>query len=589
MAQFDSNIEDKTSSQKQQDQVDSASNNVSSSDVANVVSSESANSSDTNNNPVNNAVKSEEQNLNKAYFIDKALFMYSTAVSDVGTVRSNNQDSAFAGERLAAICDGMGGHAGGDTASTIAIRSLAHIEQDSRPNDVKAVSSMMETSIMAAHDAIVGKAKRERRLAGMGTTVTAVSLVNGYWVLAHLGDSRAYLLRDNHLTRMTCDHSYVQHLIDTGHITPEEARNHPQRNVVMRVLGDFDIDPRPDIAIRQAHPSDRWLLCSDGVCGVLEDSTIQEVMSTVSNQEECAQKLVYMALKAGSTDNATAVIADATLALDADAFDLPHQTPLIGGAASKDLESIADIVNKAVSSTPPLREGKDSPAQRAAALMQTDAKSAEKDEKIVETTRLVQPSHLRNEEELRSTDTNEIPIVKKKNGRISTDPRDPDVQRAVKREQAEAHKANRIRIRWMRIGVAFATLVVCAIVACGAYLVYSWTQKQYYIGKGNGKVVIYQGVPTNIFGLELSHQIEETNIRVKNLDKSWQDQLDEGISFSSLKEARGHARLIGREMRARESEKRGNKPKSIISNSDNKDGNNSGAVDSSNDSGGKTS
>ena len=325
----------------------------------------------------------------------------------------------------------------------------------------------------------------------MGTTVTAVSLVNGYWVLAHLGDSRAYLLRDNHLTRMTCDHSYVQHLIDTGHITPEEARNHPQRNVVMRVLGDFDIDPRPDIAIRQAHPSDRWLLCSDGVCGVLEDSTIQEVMSTVSNQEECAQKLVYMALKAGSTDNATAVIADATLALDADAFDLPHQTPLIGGAASKDLESIADIVNKAVSSTPPLREGKDSPAQRAAALMQTDTKSAEKDEKIVETTRLVQPSHLRNEEELRSTDTNEIPIVKKKNGRISTDPRDPDVQRAVKREQAEAHKANRIRIRWMRIGVAFATLVVCAIVACGAYLVYSWTQKQYYIGKGNGKVVIY--------------------------------------------------------------------------------------------------
>ncbi|RFT23846.1 phosphoprotein phosphatase, partial [Gardnerella vaginalis] len=149
-------------------------------------------------------------------------------------------------------------------------------------------------------------------------------------------------------------------------------------------------------------------------------------------------------------------------------------------------------------------------------------------------------SHLRNEEELRSTDTNEIPIVKKKNGRISTDPRDPDVARAVKREQAEAHKANKIRKRWMRIGVAFAILVICSIVASGAYLVYSWTQKQYYIGKGNDRVVIYQGVPTNIFGLELSHQIEETDIRVKKLDKSWQDQLDEGISFSSLKEARGH-------------------------------------------------
>ena len=195
----------------------------------------------------------------------QTLFLYSTTVSDVGTVRSNNQDSAFAGEHLIAICDGMGGHAGGDTASTIAIRSLAHIEHDDVNGDVSTVARMMETSVMAAHDAIVGKAKRERKLAGMGTTVTAVALVAGYWVLAHIGDSRAYLLRDGRLTRMTQDHSYVQHLIDTGRISPAEARNHPQRNVVMRVLGDFDIDSSPDIAIRKAHPADRWLLCSDGL------------------------------------------------------------------------------------------------------------------------------------------------------------------------------------------------------------------------------------------------------------------------------------------------------------------------------------
>ena len=199
---------------------------------------------------------------------------------------------------------------------------------------------------MAAHDAIVGKAKRERRLAGMGTTVTSVALVAGYWVLAHIGDSRAYLLHDGRLIRMTSDHSYVQHLIDTGRISEAEARNHPQRNVVMRVLGDFDIDSSPDIAIRKAHPADRWLLCSDGLCGVLEDSTLQEVLSACSDQEECAQQLVSMALRAGSTDNVTAVIADATLALDADAFDLPHQTPLVGGAASASLEPIADIINE---------------------------------------------------------------------------------------------------------------------------------------------------------------------------------------------------------------------------------------------------
>lgn len=493
---------------------------------------------------------------NRANSVEKILFMYATAVSDVGTVRSNNQDSAFAGEHLAAICDGMGGHAGGDTASTIAIRSLAHIEQDSRPHDVKTVSSMMETSIMAAHDAIVGKAKRERRLAGMGTTVTAVTLVRGYWVLAHLGDSRAYLLRDNHLMRMTTDHSYVQHLIDTGHITPEEARNHPQRNVVMRVLGDFDIDPRPDIALRSAHPSDRWLLCSDGLCGVLEDSTIQDVMSSISNQEECAQKLVSMALRAGSTDNVTAVIADATLALDADAFDLPHQTPLIGGAASKDLESIADIVNKAVASAPALREDKNSPAQRAAALAQDDDNSKNPDEGTISITRIVQPSHIREEVgELHTPDTNEIPIVKKKNGKVSTDPHDPDVARAVKHEQDEAYRAHSLRRRWTRIGISLGILLVLFVISGVGYGVYAWTQTQYYIGKDSNKVVIYQGVPTNIFGIALSHKVESTDIPVNKLDKSWQDQLKEGISFGSLVEARGHASLIRREMRAREQEK----------------------------------
>ena len=149
---------------------------------------------------------------------EPTLYMYSTTVSDVGTVRSNNQDSSFAGAHLVAICDGMGGHAGGDTASTIAIRSLAHIEQDSPNGDVARATPIMEASAMAAHDAIVGKAKRERKLAGMGTTITAITLVADYWVLAHIGDSRAYLLRDGHLMRLTSDHSYVQHLIDTGHM-----------------------------------------------------------------------------------------------------------------------------------------------------------------------------------------------------------------------------------------------------------------------------------------------------------------------------------------------------------------------------------
>ena len=297
------------------------------------------------------------------------LFMYSTVVSDVGTVRSNNQDSAFAGEHLIAICDGMGGHAGGDTASTIAIRSLAHIEQDDVEGDVQAISHMMATSVMAAHDAIVGKAKRERRLAGMGTTVTSVALVAGCWVLAHIGDSRAYLLHDGHLVRMTSDHSYVQHLIDTGRITPAEAKNHPQRNVVMRVLGDFDIDPRPDISVRKAQAGDRWMLCSDGVCGVLSDETIRETLETVTNPQDCAQRLVGMALKAGSTDNCTAVIADANIPLDPGEPGQRHQIPLVAGAVSADLAPLAGILGTTVAQAPKLRdEYAKSPAQKAAEL-----------------------------------------------------------------------------------------------------------------------------------------------------------------------------------------------------------------------------
>ena len=479
------------------------------------------------------------------------LFLYSTTVSDVGTVRANNQDSSFAGEHLIAICDGMGGHAGGDTASSIAIRSLAHIEQDDTGGDVEVISRMMETSVMAAHDAIVGKAKRERKLAGMGTTVTAVALVAGYWVVAHIGDSRAYLLRDGHLSRITCDHSYVQHLIDTGRITPAEAKNHPQRNVVMRVLGDFDIDPHPDISIRKAHPADRWLLCSDGLCGVLEDSTIKETMTALADQGECAQRLVQMALRAGSTDNVTAVIADATLALDADAFDLPHQTPLVGGAASRNLEPIADIVNEPVSTAPALRDDH-SPAKRAAALVQpadTQHNDAAPASAEPSTTRVVQPSAVREETgERDNPDTGEIPVVQKPDGRLSADPNDPEVAKAIRDEHVEQKKATRAKHQRNRLAIVITILLAVAVLFGAGTGTYMWSQTRYYVGNSNGKVAIYQGVPTNLFGLALSHEVSSTSINVSNLPQTWRDQLNRGISVGSLDEAQSHVGIIRSEM-----------------------------------------
>ncbi|PST47877.1 phosphoprotein phosphatase [Bifidobacterium callitrichos] len=502
----------------------------------------------------------------------KQLFLYSATVSDVGTVRANNQDSSFAGEHLIAICDGMGGHAGGDTASTIAIRSLAHIERDDVTDDVAEIASMMETSVMAAHDAIVGKARRERKLSGMGTTVTAVALVAGYWVLAHIGDSRAYLLRDGVLSRATQDHSYVQHLIDTGRITEAEAKNHPQRNVVMRVLGDFDIDPHPDIAILKAHAADRWLLCSDGLCGVLEDSTIAETMTGVSSPADCAQRLVSMALRAGSTDNVTAVIGDATMALDAHAFDLTHQTPLVGGAASASLEPIADIVNEPIATAPALRDD-DSPAQRAAALAAAEhprdtrdprgfddshgAHSARGDQSGSgesadknEAPRVVQPSLVREEngERAKNPDTGEIPVVTKRNGRVSTDPNDPEVAQAIRAEQVKIHKTNRARKRRKRVAIIVTVLLVLAAIAGGLFGAYRYSQSKYYVGTADGYVAIYQGVPTSIANLTLSHEVKRTAIKVSALPASWHKELEQGIVRDNYAEAESHVELIRNEL-----------------------------------------
>ena len=342
---------------------------------------------------------------------------------------------------------------------------------------------------MAAHDAIVGKAKRERKLAGMGTTVTAVALVAGYWVIAHIGDSRAYLLRDGRLSRITCDHSYVQHLINTGRITPSEAKNHPQRNVVMRVLGDFDIDPRPDISVRRAHPADRWLLCSDGLRGVLEDSTIEETMTTLSEP---------------------------------------------------------------VATAPALRED-DSPAQRAAALIQpASAHEAETTQTTAKpsSTRVVQPSTVREETgERANPDTGEIPVVQKPDGRLSADPNDPDVAKAIRDEQVEQKKATRTKKRRNKLAVIITCILAVLALAGAGWGAYTWSQTHYYVGDSNGTVAIYRGVPTNLFGLELSHEVQTTNIATADLPQTWRDQLSQGITVGSLDEAQSHVGIIRTEMR----------------------------------------
>src|SRR5690606_6060752 len=153
--------------------------------------------------------------------------------------------------------------------------------------------------------------------------------------MAHLGDSRAYLLRDGALNQVTVDHTFVQHLVDTGRISPDEAETHPQRNVVMRVLGDFDVDLTPDMSVREARPGDRWLLCSDGLSGFVPLEQITQVLAECESPEEAADLLITLAMTAASTDNITVVVADVVDPDDVDASWVSTSTQVVGAAASE--------------------------------------------------------------------------------------------------------------------------------------------------------------------------------------------------------------------------------------------------------------
>jgi protein phosphatase len=228
--------------------------------------------------------------------------------SDVGLVRANNQDSAYAGPHLLMVADGMGGHAGGDVASSLAIAAFAPLDDEAHgPDDALAE---LERATESARDAIVERTEAEPDLAGMGTTVTAILRAGNKLAMAHLGDSRGYLLRDGELTQVTVDHTFVQHLVDTGRIKPEEAEHHPQRSVVMRVLGDFDVDVTPDLSVREARPGDRWLLCSDGLSGFVSHDTLADTLRNLKDVDACADRLVQLALRGGGGDNVTVIVAD---------------------------------------------------------------------------------------------------------------------------------------------------------------------------------------------------------------------------------------------------------------------------------------
>lgn len=253
------------------------------------------------------------------------------ARSDVGLVRSNNQDSAYAGPHLLVVADGMGGHAGGDVASSIVVGELSGLDGDSHGANAL---PLLEETISLAHEDLVARVKDEPALSGMGTTVTALLRSGNRLALAHIGDSRGYLLRDDALTQVTTDHTFVQHLVDSGRISPEEAERHPQRSVLLRVLGDIDADVVPDTSMREIIPGDRWLLCSDGLSGVVSPETIEDTLRSTPDVGNCADTLIELALKGGAPDNVTCIVADVVDLTDEDDGTPPSTTPQIVGSAA---------------------------------------------------------------------------------------------------------------------------------------------------------------------------------------------------------------------------------------------------------------
>ena len=258
-----------------------------------------------------------------------AVQFHYAARSDVGLVRSNNQDSGYAGANLLVLADGMGGPAGGDIASSVALAHLVPLDTDSHPAD--SMLPLLREALLDAHEELTDRSSRDRDLEGLGTTCIALMRSGNRLAMVHIGDSRAYVLRGDTLTQVTTDHSFVQYLVDTGQITPEEAEHHPNRNVVLKILGDAQADVAPDETIREAVVGDRWMLCSDGLSGLVSPETIGQVMADFKDPGECAEELIRLALLGGGPDNITCVIADIV-----PAGTFPPAPPQIVGAAAID-------------------------------------------------------------------------------------------------------------------------------------------------------------------------------------------------------------------------------------------------------------
>ncbi|WP_088288135.1 PP2C family serine/threonine-protein phosphatase [Kineosporia sp. A_224] len=403
-----------------------------------------------------------------------AIALRYAARSDVGLVRQNNQDSAYAGPHLLVVADGMGGHAGGDVASSLAIGELAPLDGESHGADD--ALEHLKQAVFAAHRELLSRVDEEPQLTGMGTTVTALLRTGGKLALAHIGDSRAYVLRDGDLIQITKDHTFVQTLVDEGRLTLEEAEQHPQRSVLMRVLSDVIDDVEPDLSMREGRPGDRYLLCSDGLSGVVSHDTLHDTLAAGADPATTCEALVQLALRAGAPDNVTCIVADVVDATT----EPPVTNPAVVGAATLNQRARATV-------------GAPSAAERAAALTAPVPMS------------------------VASGDTQPIPLA---------------AMRDEVKLVAEPEKAPRRGLRL--VGV----LVVLAVVVAGGYTAWRWVQNQYFVGQSAGVVAVFQGLPEDVGPVKLSHVAgTASDIQVADLPEFDRQRVQSGIVANTESQA----------------------------------------------------
>ena len=398
----------------------------------------------------------------------------SAAASDIGKHRSSNQDSGYAGYRLFFVADGMGGHAGGDMASAISSQRIA-LTDNSYESSEEALQELYE-SVIEANQMLNNTVAEHPELSGMGTTFSGLLIHDNHAIISHIGDSRVYLCRDGSVTQITSDHTFVQKLLDTGRITPEEALTHPRRSVLMRVLGDVQTNPELDMVKVETRPGDRWLICSDGLSGVVPDELVDTIIASDTSAEETARLLVEQALIFDAPDNVTVVVTD--IVDEKEKTDFEPSPRFVGSSAN-------EIVIEDQSGSRILR--------------------------------LLNPKNL---------------------VELLTPSEDPTEYAPESEELLEKiMKTTQRKIRWRSARIIASWLLIFGIVFAAGIGAYNYTQTRYYVAESNGEVAIYKGIREALGPLSFSSEHELTGIVVDELPAFQQRLIERSITAESLEDA----------------------------------------------------